>query len=81
MEILSGVIFTIIIIFIFPVKILVSYGILDKYIKNTEWAVEPLNSAGSIIIVVWLIISGLIIYWLIRTIILGIYRFIKKGRK
>ncbi len=81
MEILFRTVFTIIIICAFPIKILVSYGILDEYIKNTEWFVSPINTAGEIILFVWYIILLLIFYWIIRMIVLEIYRFINKRRE
>ena len=79
MEILSKiVVFFIIIVFGLPIKFLVDQGILDKYIKNTEWFVSPINTTGDIIMIIWFLIWVIIFYLIIRAIVLTIYRFIKK---
>ena len=77
MKILFGIIFLIIVAPILPAKYLASLDIFSNYIKNTEWAVEPLNATGNIILFVLFVIEGLVIYFIIRTIILVIRRFIK----
>ncbi len=77
MQILSGIIFLIIALPILPAKFLASLDIFSKYIKNTEWAVEPVNVVGSIILFILFVIEGLIFYLIIRAIIMAVRRFIR----
>lgn len=82
MQFLSGIIFIIITFPTLPIKFLVSRGIFDKYLKQSEWFVDPINNTGDIIIniyiIIWLIILTLLVYWIMRAIALGVYKFIKK---